>query len=68
MIKFRGRPRAGRRVPDSPRTTISFGADDLVQLARLVAAGQVLLQSRPAVVSRLKAALTRMRLPVPQGL
>ncbi len=47
---------------------MSFSAEDLTALARLVAAGQVLLQTRHPVVPRLKAALSRLKLPVPQGL
>jgi len=49
-------------------TAMTFTAEDLSSLARLVAGGQVLLQTTYPVVARLKAALTRMGLPAPQGL
>jgi hypothetical protein len=52
------------------RTSISFSREDLVALARLIQAGQVLLRDepRPAVIARLKAAMTRMHVPVLEGL
>ena len=52
------------------RTSISLSRDDLAALARLVQAGRVLLQDepRPAVIARLKAAMTRLHVPVPEGL
>lgn len=52
------------------RTAVSFSRDDLVALARLVQAGQVLLaeEQRPPVIARLKAAMTRLGVPVPHGL
>jgi hypothetical protein len=65
--KKRGRPAIGTRA----RTTVSFSADDLAVLATLIATGQALLPrdaaARP-VVSRLKAAMTRLRLPIPHGM
>jgi|GEM_PF-3741059 len=68
MMKFPGagtskRPKAKRRS-----TALTLSADDLNSLARVVAAGQVFLQARTPVATRLKAALTRMGLPTPQGL
>ena len=52
------------------RTSISFSRDDLVALAKHVQAGRVLLRDepRPAVIARLKAAMTRLKIPVPDGL
>jgi hypothetical protein len=54
----------------SERTSISFTRDDLAALAKLVQAGRVLLRDepRPAVIARLKAAMTRLHVPVPDGL
>jgi hypothetical protein len=49
-------------------TTISFTAEDLTTLAQLVAAGQVMLQTSCPAVARLKAALTRLQVPIPKGL
>jgi len=39
---------------------VSFSADDLAALGHLIAVGQAVLQKRPPVVARLKAAMTRM--------
>ncbi len=52
------------------RTSISFSGEDLAALARLIQAGQILLRDepRPAVLARLKAAMTRLKVPVPHGL
>ena len=52
------------------RTSISFSAEDLAALGHLVAAGQVMLQAhrRVPVIARLKAALTRLGVPIPAGL
>ena len=69
-------PRKARNTKDSPRepkpwrqaTTLTFSTQDLLALTRLVAAGQVVLNTTHPVVSRLKAAITRMGLIVPQGL
>lgn len=60
-------PRTLTRVE---RTSISFSTDDLTALARLIQAGQVLLreEQRPPVIARLKAAMTRLDVPVPHGL
>lgn len=62
------------RKPQTPtrpeHTSISFTSEDLIALARLIQAGQVLLQDeqRPPVVSRIKAAMTRLGVPIPSGL
>jgi hypothetical protein len=58
-----GRPARHRRT-----TAISFSADDLTALGRLVATGQAVLQEKPPVVARLKAAMTRLQVGVPKGL
>jgi hypothetical protein len=42
------------------RTAVSFTAKDLDELARVVAVGQSLLRQSLPVVSRLKAAMTKM--------
>lgn len=49
-------------------TTITFTGDDLTALSRYVGAGVVLLQTSHPVIPRIKAALTRLGLPVPKGL
>lgn len=49
-------------------TTITFTGDDLTALARYVSAGVVLLQTTHPVIPRIKAALTRLGLPVPKGI
>lgn len=58
-----GRPRQRRST-----TAISFSAKELAALGRLVATGQAVLQERPPVVARLKAAMTRLRVRTPKGL
>ena len=52
------------------RTSISFTEEDLVALARLIQAGQVVLQDthRPPVVGRIKAAVTRLGVAIPYDL
>ena len=62
-----GVPRTLTRVD---RTSISFTAEDLTSLARLIQAGQVLLreEQRPNVIARVKAAMTRLDMPIPRGL
>jgi hypothetical protein len=49
-------------------TTISFSAEDLRGLGQLVAGGQVMLQTSCPAVARLKAAMTRLQVPIPKGL
>lgn len=67
MLHFRVKEKHALRVAD--RTSISFSRADLEALARLVQAGQAVLRDerRPAVVGRLKAAMTRLRMPLPYG-
>lgn len=48
--------------------TLTLGAEDLSALVRLLAAGVVVLQTTHPVIARLKAAMTRLGLPVPRGL
>ena len=52
------------------RTSLSFSREDLATLARLVQAGQVLLTDEPrsSVIARMKAAMTRLGLQIPNGL
>ena len=52
------------------RTSISFTEEDLAALARLIQAGQVILQDteRPPVIGRIKAAMTRLGVAIPYGL
>ncbi len=57
------KPAAKRRT-----TTVTFTAEDLAALGRLIGAGQVLLQTAPPVVGRLKAAMTRLGAPKTIGL
>jgi hypothetical protein len=58
----RGRNRGTRT------TSVSFSAADLASVGRLLATGQAVLQERPPIVGRLKAAMTRLGVPVPTGL
>ena len=71
-------PKLWQRGPGRPpkrasvdRTTVTLSAADLDALGTLLAAGRVLLGARapkaPAL-SRLKAAMTRLGVPVPTGL
>ena len=63
--KKRGRPTATKY------TSITLSTADLAALGDLIAAGQTLLRvSGPSapVVSRLKAAMTRLKLPIPRGM
>ena len=68
MPKLFQRPKPGRRPRDRRTTAISFSAADLAALGKLVATGQAVLQERPPVVARLKAAMTRLGAPIPKGL
>ena len=65
--KKRGRPSVNRPA----RTSLTFSTKDLAVLAELIAAGQTLLRvkgpARP-VVSRLKAAMTRLQVSIPHGM
>ena len=62
-----GAPQSLTRVE---RTSISFTDEDLMALARLIQAGQVILQDeqRPSVIGRIKAAMTRLGVAIPYGL
>jgi hypothetical protein len=58
-----------RRARDEKRTTtISLSEADLAALGRLLSVGQAVVQTRFPVVARLKAAMTRLKVPVPPGL
>jgi len=59
-----------RRLTVVERTSVSFSGEDLAALARLIQAGQILLRDepRPAVLARVKAAMTRLKVSVPHGL
>ena len=60
-----------KKVLPRKTTTITFSPQDLEILGRLVTAGQAMLGgSGPAqpVVTRLKAAMTRLGMPTPRGL
>ena len=60
-----------KNKPDGKTTAVSFSAHDLTALGRLLATGQTVLHTHgPAhpVVARLKAAMTRLGVPVPRGL
>ena len=67
-----GRKKRGRPATKAQnRTTVSFSAEDLAVLADLVASDLALLKRDPAarpVVSRLKAAMTRVQVPIPHGM
>ncbi len=49
-------------------TTLTFSVDELIALARYIAAGVVLLQTDHPVRGRIKGALTRLGLQTPKGL
>ena len=68
-MRLRMRPKPPVKPARSTRrTAVSFTAEELATLGRLLAAGQVMLQISPPVLSRLKAAMTRMHIAVPKGL
>ena len=69
MIQF-GRKKLGRPPAKARHTSVSFSADELAALGRLLAAGQVILQpqQRLPIIARLKAAMTRLGVSVPSGL
>lgn len=48
-------------------TTITLTGDDLTALSRYVSAGVVLLQTKHPVITKIKAALTRLGLQTPKG-
>lgn len=49
-------------------TSITLSGDDLNALAKYVSAGVIIMQSDHSVISKIKAAFTRLGLPVPKGL
>ncbi len=51
-------------------TSMTFSSEELASLAELVAAGQVLLRraDTPRSVVLLKAAMSRLHVPIPKGL
>jgi len=57
-IKFPAKRQEPRRT--ERRTAVSFTAKDLDDLARLLGAGQVMLRQSFPVMSRLKAAMTKL--------
>ena len=59
---------AQSRAGNSKRTTLTFSGDDLTTVGRLLGAGQVMLPTKHPILGRIKAAMTRMNLPVPKGL
>jgi hypothetical protein len=68
MPKLFQRSKPGRRPRDRRTTAVSFSPEDLAALGRLLATGQVVLQEKHPVVARLKAAMTRLGVPIPTGL
>jgi hypothetical protein len=58
-----GRPPRRKRA-----TSITLSEADLSALARLLSVGQAVVQTRFPVVARLKAAMTRLGIPIPPGL
>jgi hypothetical protein len=67
-----GNTRTKRRGERAKRATaVTFDAEDLAVLGKLLAAGQALLGASgraPAAITKLKAAMTRLKVPVPRGL
>jgi hypothetical protein len=60
-----------KRVSTDRTTSVSFSAKDLTVLGHLLATGQAVLQAHgpvPPVLGRIKAAMTRLGVPVPRGL
>jgi hypothetical protein len=68
MVSFLNTKKREGRRPEATRTTISFSAQDLAELGQVLAVGQAVLQKRLPVSARLKAAMTRLRVPVPDQL
>ena len=69
----RGRPKAKTTIsgrlatPTRRTTTVTFSSEDLTVLGRLIGAGQVMLQiSAHRALAKLKAAMTRLGVPVPR--
>jgi hypothetical protein len=60
---------SGGHSRSSGRTTsLTLSEAELADMGRGLAAGQVLLQQKFTVASKLKAALTRLGVPTPPGL
>jgi hypothetical protein len=68
LFSFSMKLRSVRQPRKPKQTTLTFSADDLTVLARLIAAGQIMVPTAAAVLPRLKAALTRLGVAVPKGL
>jgi hypothetical protein len=69
MVSFLNtKKRQGRQPAAQRTTTISFSVQDLAELGQVLAVGQAVLQKRLPVSARLKAAMTRLRVPVPDQL
>lgn len=71
MLNLGRRPRGRPVATTRSRTTVTLSTADLATLAELIATGQALLRrTEPArpVVSRLKAAMTRLHVPIPHGM
>lgn len=49
-------------------TSITFTGDDLAALAKYVSNGVIVVQTTHPVISKIKAAFTRLGLPIPKGL
>ena len=61
MMKFRIKRSTKRATAATvKRTAVTFTAKDLDDVARVLAAGQALLRQSFPIVSRLKAAMTKM--------
>lgn len=49
-------------------TKVTLTGDDLSALAKYVSAGVIIMQTSHPVISKIKAAFTRLGLPTPKGL
>ena len=61
-------PGTGFTPQRARRTAVLFSASELTELGQLLAVGQAVLQQQPAVLARLKAAMTRLGVRPPKGL
>ncbi len=68
MVSFLNTKRPGRPLKRPRTTSVSFSPHDLTELGHVLAVGGAVLQKHPPVVAWLKAAMTRMGVPVPKGL
>lgn len=68
---MRGSPGRPRVIPNAPKqkrgTSLTFTPDELLELARYVGAGTVMLQVKPNVAGRIKGALKRLGILPPPG-